>query len=105
MVETLAFHESGPTLKATALVEFPYPGIKALGFVVGNIHAEDGQAYYKVFVPTTPNITVGLLQMYKPEDLRVCDLSVEDAIKSIVSGGILAPSYLRVTPPAEDSLP
>jgi len=43
--------------------------------------------------------------MYKPEDLRVCDLSVEDAIKSIVSGGILAPSYLRVTPPAEDSLP
>jgi len=105
MVETLAFHESGPTLKATALVEFPYPGIKALGFVVGSIHAEDGQAYYKIFVPTTPNITVGLLQMYKPEDLRVCDLSVEDAIKSIVSGGILAPSYLRVTPPAEDSLP
>ena len=105
IVETLAFHNSGPTLKATALVEFPYPGVKALGFVVGSIHAEDGQAYYKIFVPTTPNITVGLLQMYKPEDLRVCDLSVEDAIKSIVSGGILAPSYLRVTPPAEDSLP
>ena len=44
-----------------------------------------------VFVPTTPNPTSGFLLMLKEEDIYKLNMSVEDAIKLIVSGGILSP--------------
>ena len=46
-----------------------------------------------VFLPTTPNPTSGYLLFVPREDVVVLDMSVEDGLKLVVSGGIIAPEY------------
>ena len=89
---------NGSGLEAPVLVEFPYPGVRALGFLVGRVHRADGTEMCKVFLPTAPNISVGLFLMYKTEDVLLCGLSVDDAIRMVVSLGILSPDSMTVTP-------
>jgi uncharacterized membrane protein len=76
---------------ATVLVSFPHPGARALGFVTGTILDPDGRKLYRIFVATTPNPTSGFLILLPEEDVTFTDISVEDGIKMIVSGGMLAP--------------
>lgn len=80
--------------KIPVVIEFPRPGLKSLGFVVGSVALQDGRIFYRVFVPTTPNITVGLLQFVAPEDVYGCPLTLDDAVKMVVSLGILGPDHM-----------
>ncbi len=101
IVETLSFQEGGTNMKSAVLVHFPYKGMKSIGFLTGRLRARDGTDYYKVFIPTAPNISVGLFQLCAAEDVFHCSLSVEDAVKMIVSGGIISPERLRIAPVTE----
>jgi uncharacterized membrane protein len=86
------FHNPGkPGFKEVVLVEFPRPGLKAVGFITGSIADENGYLCYKVFIPTTPNPTSGFLEILPPSAVIRTDISVEEGIKMIVSGGILGP--------------
>jgi uncharacterized membrane protein len=76
---------------ATVLVEFPHPGSLAVGFITGTILNPQGKILYRVFVATTPNPTSGFLLLLPEEAVTFTDISVEDGIKMIVSGGMLAP--------------
>ncbi len=86
---------------ATVLVSFPHPGARALGFVTGTILDPAGRKLYRIFVATTPNPTSGFLILLPEEDVTFTDISVEDGIKMIVSGGMLAPKQYakRNSPP------
>jgi uncharacterized membrane protein len=48
-------------------------------------------------MPTAPNISVGLFLMYKTEDVWLCGMSVDDAIRMVVSVGILGPEEMTLT--------
>lgn len=91
------------------MIEFPRPGSFGIGFVTNennnNISARTGQKMVSVFIPTTPNPTSGFL-LYVPEnELIDLNLSVEAAIKLIVSGGILnSDDSKRQPPPAPISI-
>lgn len=86
--------------KATVLVAFPHPGALAVGFITGTILNPQGRKLYRVFVATTPNPTSGFLILLPEEDVTFTDISVEDGIKMIVSGGMLAPErYAERTTP------
>jgi uncharacterized membrane protein len=100
IVGTLAMKSegNGAGLEAPVFVEFPYPGVRALGFLVGRVRQADGTELCKVFLPTAPNITVGLFLLYKTEDVFLCGLSVDDAIRMVVSLGILSPNRMTLTP-------
>jgi len=91
---------------ATVLVSFPHPGARALGFVTGTILDPAGRKLYRIFVATTPNPTSGFLILLPEEDVTFTDISVEDGIKMIVSGGMLAPKSYAVRsgplPPAAE---
>lgn len=88
--------------KAVALVEFPRKGCLALGFVTGAMTNPDGQLMYRVFIATTPNPTTGFLLILPAEEVQFTDISVEEGVKMIVSGGVLSPeSYQRRPPPAQ----
>lgn len=91
---------------ATVLVSFPHPGARALGFVTGTILDPDGQKLYRIFVATTPNPTSGFLLLLPETEVTFTDISVEDGIKMIVSGGMLAPKqYTKRSsplPPAQE---
>ena len=81
---------------ATVLVEFPHPGALAVGFITGTILNPQGKTLYRVFVATTPNPTSGFLIILPEEGVTFTDISVEDGIKMIVSGGMLAPKQYAV---------
>jgi len=69
------------------LLEFPRKGIRSIGFVTNEEYDASGQKLFNVFVPTSPNPTSGFLQIVREEDILRTDISVDDALKMIVSAG------------------
>ena len=62
-----------------------------MAFVTGQSTDENGKPYYHLFVPTTPNPTSGFMLIIPQEDAIDANLSVEEGLKAIISGGMLAP--------------
>jgi uncharacterized membrane protein len=104
VVQALVFQTEGGEPKTAAIIEFPYKGMKCLGFVLGKVNFADGRTFYRVYIPTTPNITVGLLQFVAPEDVYRCEFTIDEAIKIIVSGGILGPPQMTLTAATESPI-
>lgn len=73
------------------LFEYPRPGAWALGFVT---REEPAGGLLHIFLPTTPNPTSGFLLLLPREDVRVLDMSVEEGIRLIISGGAVASADL-----------
>jgi uncharacterized membrane protein len=74
------------------LVEYPRKGLKAIGFITNELTDSSGQKLINVFVPTSPNPTTGFLQIVKEEEIMRTRLSVDDAIKMVVSVGRTTPA-------------
>lgn len=81
--------------REAVLFEFPRKGIWAIGFVTGIARGEvqtlTDDEVVNVFFPTTPNPTSGFLLLVPKKDLIVLKMTPEEAIKMIISGGILTP--------------
>jgi len=94
IVDSLMSKE-GQAFKKVILVEYPSKGIWAVGFLTGDSFAEanlkTGRDLVHVFVATTPNPLTGFLVLVPRDEIRVMDISIEDGIKLIVSGGIVKP--------------
>lgn len=77
------------------MFEYPRRGSWAIGFVTsehrGVLAQKTGKKMQHVFVPTTPNPTSGFLLFLPEEDLMELDMSVEDGLKLVISGGAVAP--------------
>jgi len=89
------FGQSAQSFREVVLVQ-PTDSIWALGFITSTvaheIHDKTLPDVVHVFVPTTPNPTSGFLLFIPRSKLVHLDMSVEDGIKLVVSGGIVAPS-------------
>jgi uncharacterized membrane protein len=87
------------------LIEYPRRGIGAIGFVTGPTRGEvQGRAeeeLVNVFLPTTPNPTSGFLLFVPKKDLIHLDMTIEEGIKLVISGGIVAPPRDAVLEPPE----
>ena len=88
-------NREGAVFQQVVLVEYPRRGLSAVGFVTsserGIVQEASGKNLTAVFVPTTPNPTSGFLLYFPPEELAPLDISVEDAMKMIISGGAFIP--------------
>jgi len=82
-------------LRQAVLFEYPRKGIYSIGFVTSESWSEakrkTGKQTISVFLPTTPNPTSGYLLLIPKEDIIPLQISVEDALKLIVSGGSVVP--------------
>ncbi len=81
------------------LVEYPRPGLWAIGFVSAVNRSEiqrkiDGNII-NVFLPTTPNPTSGFLLFSRKEDLIYLDMTVDEGVKYVISAGLVSPQELR----------
>ena len=89
----------GNAFRKAVLIEFPQRGQWAIGLVVGSpgsvIENELGNNVISVFVPTAPNPTSGYTIIVPPHEVRECDMSVDEALKFIVSLGVVVPSGTR----------
>ena len=69
------------------LVEFPKKGMRAIGFVTSESRVESGVKLFSVFIPTSPNPTSGYLEIVRESDIIKTDISVDDALKMVLSAG------------------
>ena len=81
--------------KSVVLVEFPRPGMKAVGFLTGYIADAEGMKFCKVFIPTTPNPTTGFFEIVPVEEVSQTNISIEDGFKMIISGGVVSPDIFN----------
>lgn len=98
--------DQADAFKRVVLIEYPRRGMYGIGFVTGGpsrwAQAPHGEELVPVFVPTTPNPTSGFLLLVPPRDLIDCPMSVEEGIRTVVSGGILPPRTIVAPQPAEE---
>jgi uncharacterized membrane protein len=81
------------------LIEFPHPGMRAIGLVMRVFKdASTGEDLAAVLVPSAPNPTTGFLQIVPAKDLTPTDLSMDQAMTVIVSGGATAPDHISLKP-------
>jgi uncharacterized membrane protein len=81
------------------LVEFPRKGIRAIGFITNEITDETGEKLLSVLIPTAPNPTTGFLQIVREEDIIRTKLSVDEAVKMVVSAGRMTPGEIQTRIP------
>ena len=82
---------SKETFKGAIYIQYPRRGLWTMAFISGESISKEGIAYYHVFVPTTPNPTSGFFLLVPQSDSVKTGMSVEDGLKTIISGGLLAP--------------
>lgn len=107
-VSDTLFSPSGQAFRKAVLVQFPHENSWTVAFVVGS----PGEALQRplpgehatVYVPTAPNPTSGYVVMLPPDRIVDLDISVDEALKFVVSMGVVTPG-MRVAAPAPTNLP
>ena len=98
---------SGSAIKSfqqVIYIQYPRKGLWTMCFVTNQSQNDNGEEFYHVFVPTTPNPTSGVFIITSKKDVIHPDISVEDGLKAIISGGILDPGKsLSGKPPQSDN--
>ena len=72
------------------LIEFPRPGMRSIGLVTSRLRDLDGEEIFSIYIPTTPIPSSGFLVMVPASEVTMTDMSVEDAMSVVISGGILS---------------
>jgi len=98
-VSDTLFSPSGNAFRTAVLVQWPRPDVWTIGFVTGvpggdvtNYLVGD---YLSVYVPTTPNPTGGYFVMLRKSDCVELKMSVDDALKYVISMGVVVPHNAR----------
>ncbi|RVT88459.1 DUF502 domain-containing protein [Inhella crocodyli] len=97
-VSDTLFSSKGNAFREAVLVEYPRAGSWTIAFVTGTPAPEvapllgDGREHVSIYVPTTPNPTSGFFLMVPKHQLRPLAMSVDAALKHIISMGVVAPS-------------
>ncbi|MDD5766256.1 MAG: DUF502 domain-containing protein [Candidatus Marinimicrobia bacterium] len=91
-----AFSMSKSGFERVVFVEYPRKECWTLGFVTGNSVGKDGKKFVNVFLPTTPNPTSGWALFIEEKDVLPSEMTIEQGLKVIISGGAIAPQQLNI---------
>jgi len=85
------------SFKEVLLIQYPRKGLYSLCFQtstnLGEVQSRTGEEVICVFVPTTPNPTSGVMIMVPKKDVIVLDMQIEEAVKMVVSLGVVVPEW------------
>ena len=92
---------SGHQLSRVVFIEWPREGLLAIGFITGHCPSpmKDGTDLLVVYVPTVPNPTSGNLAFVSEDKIVESELTVEEAMKIVFSGGMVLPEKMTVKLP------
>jgi uncharacterized membrane protein len=99
MMTSFSPSSKGRSFKDVVLVEYPRKGLATIGFATNKIvieNAEPAREMVSVYIPNPPNPTSGLLILVPRDSLQVLDMSVEQGLKLVLSGGIVSAGTLNV---------
>lgn len=95
----IIFSDSGSAFKKVLLIEYPRKGTYSLAFQtsaeLGEVQSRTGEEVVSCFVPTTPNPTSGFIIIVPKKDVTVLDMEVDEALKMIISLGVVVPEWRR----------
>ena len=95
--------EKGNAFRKALLVEYPAPGSWTIAFLTGAPAPEVAEYlpgdHVSVYVPTTPNPTSGFFLMLPRSRVHELDMTVDEALKYIISMGVVAPRQRQLAPP------
>jgi uncharacterized membrane protein len=101
----IVFAEDGTSFKKVLLIEYPRPGLYSLCFLTSEnpreVQLRTSDDVMTVFLPTTPNPTSGFMLFVPRKDVIELDMPVEDALKMIISLGVVVPKLHTVHPEHE----
>jgi uncharacterized membrane protein len=104
LLETL-LKDSNDKFRRVILIEYPRRGMWALAFVTGTmsseIQSQMARSMLSIFIPTTPNPTTGWYAIVPEDEVINLSMSIEDAFKVIVSGGIVSPTSASTSIPSQ----
>ncbi len=92
---TVLFAGHHHAFRKVVVFEYPRRRSWSLGFVTNEVVLESGAALYHVFLPTTPNPTSGYFLMIPAEDAIQLDISIEEGLKIVISGGAVVSEATR----------
>ena len=102
-VSDTLFSSTGNAFREAVLVQYPRQGSWTIAFVTGRPGGEAAQHlqgdYLSVYVPTTPNPTSGIFLMLPRSDVIALAMSVDEALKYVISMGVVAPPNAVVAQP------
>jgi uncharacterized membrane protein len=88
-------HQDKDSFQQMVWVEFPRKNCYSIGFLTGPLHPDfapsANQPYFNIFVPNVPNLTAGHYIVVTKEDFKPANLTRQEAIAIIISGGIVQP--------------
>jgi uncharacterized membrane protein len=91
--------DSTDSFKEVLLIEYPRKGLYSLCFQtstrLGEVQSRTGEDVICVFVPTTPNPTSGVMIIVPRKDVVRLDMEIEEAVKMVVSLGVVIPEWPR----------
>lgn len=94
-IVNLVSSEKGNTYKKAVAIEYPRKGIYSIGFLTSDdnkfISDRIGRELCNIFVPTSPNPTSGMFICVPREEVIFLDMKIDDAVKLIISGGVIVP--------------
>lgn len=89
VIESIS-NSQNDAFQKVVMLEYPRKGIWTLALVTGESKNKDGKKFYHLFLPTSPNPTSGYMLYIATSDVKETDMSSEEAIKIIISGGALS---------------
>lgn len=99
LVDAFNFKKEKVTFKQVVCVEFPRKGMYSIGFLTGQMPPElspsTDKNYYNIFIPTTPNPTTGYFIIVPEAELVNINLTRQEAMALIISGGIILPDQFK----------
>ena len=88
--------ENSQAFQKVVIIQYPRTGLWTYAMVTGECINNDNVEYYNLFVPTTPNPTSGYLIIIKKTEVIDTDLSVDDGLSVIISGGMVSPEKINI---------
>ena len=105
----VVFSDSTASFKKVLLIEYPRENLYSLAFQTSSnpaeVEAATGEPVVAVFLPTTPNPTSGFMLFVPTRSVVELDMSVEEALKMIISLGVVVPPWHPVHPDTEVAPP
>lgn len=98
----VAISDREKSYQKVVMVEYPRKGIYSIGFLTSedNFLVSDAigkdEKVYNVFIPTSPNPTSGMFIVVPESEVKVLDIKIDDAIKLIISGGVILPEKKEI---------
>ena len=98
----VVFSDSNSSFNKVLLIEYPRAGLYSLCFQTSDnppeVQSRTGDTVVTVFLPTTPNPTSGFMLFVPRKDVIELDMNVEEALKMIISLGVVVPQWHPVHP-------